>query len=134
MHGTIEAAFIGTLTKPTTLQWSQNGNKWTRLNVAVGSGEDVQWLVVATFGDDAERIAGMPKGTRIYVEGKLKMDSWDYEGRQYHGLNVAAWKCEPVMSSAIGRNRERKRHDERPRQDPQAPLETRPNLSDEIPF
>ncbi len=63
-------------------------------------------IKVAVFGETAGRLAGAPKGTRVYIEGTLTLSEWNTpDGKPRHGLSCAAWKCEKVGSSAIGRNK-----------------------------
>ncbi|MGA7323429.1 MAG: single-stranded DNA-binding protein [Rhodomicrobium sp.] len=109
----IEAAFFGGLGREVDLRTSKSGKPWASLSIMVETGEEdadghakAQWIKVAVFGENAERLAGTQKGTRLYTEGTLKLDEWkDKDGFDKHGLSVAAWKCEKVGSSAIGRNR-----------------------------
>ncbi len=109
----VECAFFGSLGREAELRTSKSGKPWASLSIMVDTGEEdadghgkVQWLKVACFGEIAERLAGAAKGTRLYVEGTLRLEEWkDRDGFDKHGLSVAAWKCEKVGSSAIGRNR-----------------------------
>jgi single-strand DNA-binding protein len=110
----IEAAFIGRVGRDPDLRTSQSGNPWTALSVAVGEGEEVQWIRVAVFGERAEQLAGqLHKGDRVYVEGRLKLDTWTaQDGKERTGLSVAAWKAEKL--GEIGRHKPAR---------PKAPLE-----------
>jgi single-strand DNA-binding protein len=109
----VEVAFFGSLGREVELRTSKSGKPWASLSIMVETGEEdadghdkVQWLKVACFGENAERLAGAAKGTRLYVEGTIKLEEWkDKDGFDKHGLSVAAWKCERIGSSAIGRNR-----------------------------
>jgi single-strand DNA-binding protein len=107
MNGNIEAAFIGRLGSDPELRTSQAGKPWCRFSVAVGEGDDVQWVSVAAFGEVAERVCDqLAKGDRAYVEGTLRLNEWqDREGLTRHGLQVAAWKVEAL--GKIGRQRPR---------------------------
>ena len=109
----IEAAFVGSLRREVEIKTSKSGKPWASLSVAIDTGEETtdghakpQWVRVAVFGETATRLAGAAKGTRLYVEGTLSLDYWtDKDGGERHGLNVAAWKCEKIGASAIGRNK-----------------------------
>lgn len=105
MNGNIEVAFIGRVFSLTQLKTSAAGKTWAAVKVAVGNGEDVQWLKVAIFGDIAARLAPMlQKGDKIYAEGNLKLDRWKNDaGEKRSGLSVAAWRCEKL--GQIGRNK-----------------------------
>ncbi len=109
----IEAAFFGSLGKDVELRTAKSGKAWASLAVVVDTGEQdadgkdkPQWVKVAVFGETAERLANATRGTRLYTEGRLSLDSWnDKNGEVKHGLSCAAFKCERVGSSSIGRNR-----------------------------
>jgi len=105
MHGTIEAAFIGRLGQDPELKTSAAGKPWARFSVAVGQGEEAQWVSVAVFGEAAERLcAALHKGDKLYVEGTLRLSEWTGKGGEKRtGLSVAAWKAEKL--GAIGRNK-----------------------------
>jgi single-strand DNA-binding protein len=121
MNDAIEAAFIGRLGSDPELRTSQAGKPWCRFSVAIGEGDDVQWISVSAFGETAERVCDqLAKGNRAYVEGTLRLNEWqDREGLTRHGLQVAAWKVE-----ALGKiGRQKPRGDARKR-DYQRPLDT----------
>jgi single stranded DNA-binding protein len=109
MNGSIETAFIGRLGQDPELKTSAAGKTWTRLNLAVGLGEDAQWVSVATFGKVAERLcATLHKGDKLYVEGILRLTEWTgRDGEKRTGLSVAAWKADKL--GAIGRKRVRRK-------------------------
>ena len=47
----IEAAFVARVGSELELKTSAAGKPWTSVNVAVGDGDEVQWLGLAVFGD-----------------------------------------------------------------------------------
>ena len=99
----IEAAFVGTLGRDGESKTSKNDRPYLRLNVRVGDAE-AQWVSVMTF--DPQAIAQADKflkGTRLYVEGKLRLDQWAaQDGTQKHGLSCMSWHC---RLAEIGRNK-----------------------------
>jgi len=101
----IEAAFVAHVGSEPELKTSAAGKPWTSVNVAVGDGDDVQWLRLAVFGERAQELAGsLHKGDRIYAEGRLKLDSWiGKDGKERFGLKIAAWKVEVL--GQIGHNK-----------------------------
>jgi single stranded DNA-binding protein len=136
MMDSIECAFSGRVGSDPELKTSLSGNPWTAFNVAIGQGDDAQWIRVAVFGARAEELAvQIKKGDRIYAEGNLTMRTWEKAGEKRTGLNVAAWKVEKV--GAIGRNKPTKTKP-LPEGDHPASLATqqprRAALDDEIPF
>jgi single stranded DNA-binding protein len=100
-------AFIGRVGQDAELKWTQNGTSLVNVSVLVqdskASEGERQWIRVGHFGDDAEDLSQqLVKGTEVYVEGRLKMNTWTgQDGAPRSGLNVTAWKLEPV--GQIGR-------------------------------
>ncbi|MFZ3337435.1 MAG: single-stranded DNA-binding protein [Xanthobacteraceae bacterium] len=131
----IDCAFFGFLAADAEPRTSQAGKPWVRLRVGVGK-DDTVWVSVAVFGKSAETAGNLKKADRVYIEGTIKLDIWrGNDGAERHGLNVAAFRCEPTHK--IGRNRPKHKSAEgevgRPLQlaadaDASAPLD------DEIPF
>lgn len=106
MHGNIETAFIGRLGSDPTLRHVKDGTlALLSFTAAVGDDDEVQWVRVAAFGDQAESLEGkLAKGGKIYVEGKLKLDTFtDKQGEQRSMLNVTAWTLQPLGN--IGRRK-----------------------------
>jgi single stranded DNA-binding protein len=104
MNG-IECAFIGRVGSDLELRTSANGTLWGAINVAVGNGEDTQWVRTVVFGEVAERLASvLKKGDRLYAEGAVRLNNWiDKEGKQRAGLSVACSKAEAL--GKIGRSK-----------------------------
>lgn len=103
----IEAAFFGSLARDVELKTAKSGKPWASLLVMVDTGEENTQLVqTAVFAETAEKLAGAAKGTRVYCEGVLSLNQWNDKttGEVKHGLSCAAFKCERVGSSSIGRN------------------------------
>jgi len=70
-----------------------------------------QWVRVALFGDRADELAaGLKKGDRAYVEGRLTLESWTAaDGAVKSGLSVVATLVQPL--GKIGRQRPRQARD-----------------------
>ena len=100
----IDCAFFGFVAADADARTSKAGKAWTRLRVGVGKDDEVQWVSVAVFGKAAESAAGLKKSDRCYVEGTVRLDTWQgKDGVERHGLSVAAFTCE--RTHEIGRNR-----------------------------
>ena len=102
----IEAAFVGRVgTDTIELRTSAGGKSWASFSVVVGDRDEAQWIMVAVFGERAAQLAGhLKKGARVYVEGRLKLESWTSKsGEARIGLNVAAWRVEQL--GQIGKNK-----------------------------
>ena len=103
----IECAFFGALTRDADNRISRNGKPFTLLNVVVGDGEARQFVSVIVFGDAAGEVAHLEKGRRVYVEGKIEVNSWTAnDGTSRAGLKVASFNAREV--SKIGRRRDAK--------------------------
>jgi single-strand DNA-binding protein len=108
MNG-IHTAFQGTLGGDAELKYTATGKAVLSLPVAVsenrpgGDGAEPTWVRVSAWEDLAERLADtLKKGSEVYVEGRLKLNTWTaQDGTQRTGLNCSAWKVEPL--GAIGR-------------------------------
>mgnify|MGYP003318763112 CR=1 FL=1 len=64
-----------------TLRYAKSGNAFVTVPVAVTRGRDdtkeTDWYDVKCFGDLAERISEIPKGTRVMFIGRMKQDRWE---------------------------------------------------------
>ena len=94
----IQCAFTGKLGQDAELKTSKSGNPWLSFSVAVdeASEESTTWIRIAVFGELATRLhPELKKGTEVYCEGRLKLDSWTgRDGRERSGLSVAASRVE----------------------------------------
>ncbi|SNB54343.1 single-strand DNA-binding protein [Rhodoplanes sp. JGI PP 4-B12] len=129
----IDCAFYGFIAADAEQRTSQAGKPWVRLRVGVGKDDAVQWVQVAVFGKAAEKAAELKKADRCYIEGTIKLDTWQgADGNERHGLSVAAFRCEPTHR--IGRNKP----DRKPKNSAPARTSTTPSngvaFDDEIPF
>jgi single stranded DNA-binding protein len=108
MRGT-HAAFEGQLGREAELRVTKKGKPWLSFSLAVDTeGEEgalTTWVRVAYFGEDAESLVGkLQKGTEVYCEGRLKLDTWTAkDSSKRSGLSVVAWKVVPL--GQIGRKR-----------------------------
>lgn len=94
-----------------------------------------QWVSVAYFHSDAHELAGrLSKGHEIYAEGRLSLRSWEKDGITRTGLDLSAWRVEPL--GEIGkRRRTRERRDRAPSTSTAAAQPRSADFhNDEIPF
>jgi single-stranded DNA-binding protein len=100
----IEVALFGTLGRDAESKTSKNGKTYLRLNLRTGDGDGAQWVSAMVFGDDVPELAQrLAKGSRVYIEGSIKLDEWAaQDGTKRHGLSVVSWHC---RLAAIGRNK-----------------------------
>jgi single-strand DNA-binding protein len=100
----IHCALQGRLGQDVELRRSASGKDWCRLSVGVGEGDELTWVSVAVFEEKARALAGIARGTELYVEGRLTMNTWtDKDGQQRTGLSVSAWQVTPL--GQIGRRK-----------------------------
>jgi single-stranded DNA-binding protein len=97
----IECAFFGVLGRDGELKTSKAGKQYLKLNVRVGDGDGAQWVGVMVFGDEAVEIAPkLLKGSRVYIEGSIKLDLVDSTGWQQ-----TAWLKRDVVALPARRHR-----------------------------
>lgn len=87
MRGYNKVILMGNLTRDPELRYTSNGKATARLGLAVNrtwrtetgeTKEEVTFVDVDAWGKQAETIAQyMKKGRPIFIEGRLKLDSWD---------------------------------------------------------
>ena len=106
----IEACFTARIVSDPENKISAAGNAWTRFNVAIGEGDDAQFCQVRIFGDVAAKLSGqIVKGSKVYCEGRLKLDKWEKDGQHRSGISLAAWRCDLIAQ--IGKNKPPRRTD-----------------------
>jgi single-strand DNA-binding protein len=68
-----------------------------------------EWIRVTCFGELATSLAErLPKGTEVYVEGRLRLERWTArDGQPRSGLAISAWTVQPL--GQIGRRAPRRR-------------------------
>ncbi len=105
----LHVAFIGRVGQDAELRFTASSTPLVNVSLLVqdhkAASDAGQWVRVGHFGDDAEDLAQqLTKGVEVYCEGRLKMNSWQgQDGAPRSGLNVTAWKLEPV--GQIGQRR-----------------------------
>lgn len=126
----IEAAFLGSVVREPEHKTSKSGKPYLRFTARVGDGEQGQFVSVMYFGGDAAQLQIAP-GTRVYVEGALRLDKWEKDGQPRSGLSVMSFH---TSIAAIGRNRPKR--DRKPAEKPHAAASpsTSHFHSDDIPF
>jgi single-strand DNA-binding protein len=128
----IECALQGTLGRDPARRTSSAGREWVNFSIAVGEGDETQWVEVACFGPSVDAAEGLAKGDRAYIEGNIKLRTWqNNDGSTRTTLNVAARLVQPL--GKIGMQRPKKARAakvEKPKPDPQAPIA----FNDPLPF
>ena len=111
MNG-ITAALTGRLGGDAELKYTASGTAMATFSVAVddakrADGAAPEWVRVTLWGETAEDLAArLVKGTSVYVEGRLRLDTWESQTDEWRAtLNLSAWTCCPM--GQIGRQRPR---------------------------
>jgi single-stranded DNA-binding protein len=101
----IECAFIGCLGTDAEMRTSKAGKPYARFSVMVGEGDDAQWARVTYVGGKlADTAPHLLKGARAYVEGTLKLSTWqDRQGHQRHGLEILAQEVTRALMRCVAR-------------------------------
>ena len=107
MFDRLETACAGAVVSEPALKQVGDGKTLLSFSIAVGGdgSKGAQFVKVAVWGERAEDLAPViSKGGRVYVEGALSLNEWEgHAGQKRFGLNLSAWRCEPL--GQIGRNR-----------------------------
>ena len=103
---------IGNLTRDPELRYTQSGLAVTDIGLAVNDrrkNESGEWVEETTFvnvtvwGRQAE-VAGeyLSKGSPVFFEGRLKLDTWEKDGQKQSKLKVVAEKMQLLSSNKGG--------------------------------
>jgi single-stranded DNA-binding protein len=100
----IEAAFDGRLGATPTWRTSAGGKRYLSLSLAVGRGDELEWVSVTAFDKVAAEVpADLDKGERVYVEGKLTV--WRREGSGGFKATLGVMASKVLLLDRIGRRR-----------------------------
>jgi len=87
----ILAAFDGRLGAAPQMRSTGQGQPWATFSVAVGRGDETEWVSVSAFGELATELPEeLAKGERVYVEGRLTISRWEKGGELRANLRLAA--------------------------------------------
>jgi single-strand DNA-binding protein len=92
--------FIGRLGQDVELRHMPNGTAVASLSLAVGDDykdkqgnkvEQTEWVRVSAFSKLAEVMAEyLKKGSKVYIEGKMKTRKWDKDGQTHYTTEIIA--------------------------------------------
>lgn len=148
---------LGNVTRDVEVKYLQSGTAVTELGLAVNDRrkddagkwiEETTFVDVTLWGRTAEIAAEyLTKGSPVLVEGRLKLDSWEKDGKKNYKLRVVGEKMQMVSSAKGNSPRGDETSQDGPTEDEysQAPPRTRkqtkpepvtagPPPSDDIPF
>ena len=101
MNG-IHTALEGRVARDPEFKYTATGTALLAFSLAVrddkrGDEEATEWVRVACWGEQAKAIAErIRKGDLVYVEGRLRLRSWQQDGAERSGLEVSAWEVKPL--------------------------------------
>lgn len=113
MAGVNKAIIIGNLGQDPEIRYSQQGTpvvnfsvatseKWTDKNTQQAN-EHTEWHRITVFGKQAENCNKyLSKGSKVYVEGKLKTSSYDKEGQTHYATAIIAHTVQFIGSRQDG--------------------------------
>lgn len=91
--------FIGSLGKDPEMRFSTSGNPFTTFSIACNHSykknddwvKETEWVNIQVWGKTAEACnTHLSKGSRVFVEGRLKTRSWDTDGQKHYKTEVIA--------------------------------------------
>ena len=82
---------IGRLAQNAEISTTKNGNAVCSFTLElVKKNGDTETVAIQYYGKDTDRISPyMTKGRQVSVQGYLKTESWNYNGKQYSKLVLA---------------------------------------------
>ena len=102
---------VGNLTRDVDVKYLQSGMAVTELGLAVNDRvkRNNEWVDETTFVDitlwgRTAEIAGeyLTKGSSVLIEGRLKLDSWEKDGKKNYKLRVVGEKMQMLGGKAGG--------------------------------
>lgn len=89
-----------------------------------------EWINVVAFGKIAEICANqLKKGTMVFVEGKLKTDKYERDGKTMYSTKIVAAQVHPISDKKILSKAQEQHYD-----DKRNAYAQDADLDDEIPF
>ena len=106
---------MGNLTRDVQLRYTPSGTPVTEIGLAVNDrrkGSNGEWIDETTFvdvtfwGRTAEVASEyLSKGSPVFVEGRLKLDTWEKDGQKNYKLRVVCDRMQMLGSRGEGTHR-----------------------------
>jgi single-strand DNA-binding protein len=142
MSGVQKIIAIGNCGRDPESMVSPNGTVIAEVSIAVSekwkkdgqSQERTEWLNLVFFGKLAEIVQQyVTKGSKIYIEGKLRTSSWEKDGQKHYRTDIVCDSMQMLDSRNGGPAAAQSQPTGRPQ--PSAPaLNDFDNFDDDIPF
>ncbi len=136
---------MGNLTRDPELRYTTGGTPVTEFGLAINrrfttrdgeKREEVCFVDISLFGKQAETFCEyMSKGRRVFVEGRLRFDSWtNQDGQKRSRLRVTGERFQFMGGPRAQAPEKPEKEEKAPASDEEKPPEESLNLDDEIPF
>jgi single-strand DNA-binding protein len=84
---------IGRFVQSPELTYTPNGNAVCKFSIANNYGDDAYFFNCESWKLTAENIAKFfKKGDKVLLEGKLKQDTWESEGKKRSAVKIVVFK------------------------------------------
>ena len=95
-----ECFLVGDITRDPEVSFSDSGTACARTTLCVTEDRDgMAWktyVPVECWGKSAEVLGDLPKGTTVFLRGKLKWRTLTKDGKKDGRLEVASWSVQLV--------------------------------------
>jgi len=140
-----KAMLIGRLGRDPEIRYSQAGSAVTNFSIAVSESwtdkqgqkqEKTEWINCVAFGKQAETLEKyLTKGSLVYVEGRIKTDSYEKDGKTVYSTKINIGSFKFLDSKKSDQEPDQGRRPERQqRPTEQARQQKEDDTLDEIPF
>lgn len=129
----IHAAFCGRLGRDAEIRTAKSGRQWLSLSAIAGEDDDAQWVSIACFSETIAAMAGqLTKGTEVYIEGNLRLRTWEAQDGPRTTLSVSASLVQPLALIGMKKPKAPRAAKTRRKVDANAPVEA--PFNDGLPF
>jgi single-strand DNA-binding protein len=114
MKGVNKVILVGTCGKDPEMKAMPNGNAVANLSVATSESwkdqqgnkqESTEWHRIVAFGKLAEIIGQyVTKGSKLYLEGKIKTRSWEQDGQKRYATEIVVSEMQLLDSKPAGQS------------------------------
>lgn len=114
MAGINKVIIVGRLGKDPEIRYNQQGNAICNFSVATSESwtdkqgqkqEQTEWHRIVVFNKQAENCEKyLSKGRQVYVEGRLKTNSYDKDGQTHYSTDIVANTVQFLGDQGSGQN------------------------------
>lgn len=69
--------------------------------------EETEWHDVVLFGKTAENLSFLGKGMMVYVEGRIKTDTWEKDGVKHYRKQIIGDRIQCLTQRGVAQNGQR---------------------------